>query len=190
MLYSELSCFDPRHLSCGELTVELMRRSGFNFRDSTVAVIGVNALTSSILRFLRDEGAERFYLSNRHYDRAEAAAREFGGTAVDFAARKEILPKADACIVAARAPHYLVGPGDLPQDGHRILFFDLSVPRNVDPAVSGVRGVRLLDLEDIEKAAAENEKSREEAALKAEGIIEDELAKLRKWEEHSPAAAA
>ena len=177
-------------MSCGELTVELMRRSGFNFRDSTVAVIGVNALTSSILRFLRDEGAERFYLSNRHYDRAEAAAREFGGTAVDFAARKEILPKADACIVAARAPHYLVGPGDLPQDGHRILFFDLSVPRNVDPAVSGVRGVRLLDLEDIEKAAAENEKSREEAALKAEGIIEDELAKLRKWEEHSPAAAA
>lgn len=176
-------------MSCGELTVELMKRSGFPFRRSTVAVIGVNALTSSILRFLRDEGAERFYLSNRHYDKAESAAREFGGTAVDFAARKEILPKADACIVAARAPHYLVGPGDLPPDGHRILIFDLSVPRNVDPAVGSVKGVRLLDLEDIEKAAAENEKSREQAAVKAESIIEDELLKLRKWEEHSPQAA-
>ena len=91
--------------------------------------------------------------------------------------------------MAARAPHYLVGPGDLPPDGHRILIFDLSVPRNVDPAVGSVKGVRLLDLEDIEKAAAENEKSREQAAVKAESIIEDELLKLRKWEEHSPQAA-
>ena len=53
-----------------------------------------------------------------------------------------------------------------------------------------VSGVRLLDLEDIEKAASDNEKSREEAAMKAEDIIEDELQKLRKWEEHSQAAAA
>ena len=176
-------------MSCGELTVELMKRSGFSFRESTVAVIGVNALTSSILRFLRDEGAERFYLSNRHFDKADEAPREFGGTAVDFARRKDILPKADACIVAARAPHYLVGPGDFPAGGKRILIFDISVPRNVDPAVSSVSGVRLLDLEDIERAAAENERSREEAAVKAEDIIEDELGKLWKWERHSPQAA-
>ena len=176
-------------MSCGELTVELMKRSGFSFRESTVAVSGVNALTSSILRFLRDEGAERFYLSNRHFDKADEAAREFGGTAVDFARRHDILPKADACIVAARAPHYLVGPGDFPAGGKRILIFDISVPRNVDPAVSSVSGVRLLDLEDIERAAAENERSREEAAVKAEDIIEDELGKLWKWERHSPQAA-
>ena len=49
--------------------------------------------------------------------------------------------------------------------------------------------MRLLDLEDIERAAAENERSREEAAVKAEDIIEDELGKLWKWERHSPQAA-
>ncbi|MGA7146988.1 MAG: glutamyl-tRNA reductase, partial [Microbacterium sp.] len=33
--------------------------------------------------------------------------------------------------------------------GHRVLVIDLGLPRNVDPAVGGVQGVELLDLETI-----------------------------------------
>ncbi len=60
-------------------------------------------------------------------------------------------------------------------DGHRRRFFlDLAVPRDVDPAVAGVPGVRLADVDDL-KAAVDGAGDADQAFALAEGIVTEEV---------------
>ena len=56
-----------------------------------------------------------------------------------------------------------------------LLIVDIAVPRDVDPAVAGVTGVRLLDMDDISAFATQGMESRRLEVPKAEAIIEAEV---------------
>jgi glutamyl-tRNA reductase len=55
-----------------------------------------------------------------------------------------------------------------------ICFIDISVPRNIDPAVSNIHNVFLFDIDDLESVISSNIREREREAERAE------LAKQRK----------
>jgi glutamyl-tRNA reductase len=52
---------------------------------------------------------------------------------------------------------------------------DISVPRNIDPAVAHVRNVFLFDIDDLENVISSNIREREREAERAELIVQSEV---------------
>jgi glutamyl-tRNA reductase len=67
---------------------------------------------------------------------------------------------------------------------------DLSMPRNVDPAVRALPGVRLIDLADLRSAGLAGAGGLAHDLAAAEEIIEDELRRYLRWLAGRPASAA
>jgi glutamyl-tRNA reductase len=58
-------------------------------------------------------------------------------------------------------------------------FIDISVPRNIDPAVGEIGNLFLFDVDDLESVVASNIREREREAERAELIVEAEVTEFQ-----------
>jgi glutamyl-tRNA reductase len=61
------------------------------------------------------------------------------------------------------------------------LFIDIAVPRDIDPAVSEIKGVHVLDIDDIETVTAHGMNGRQSEVEAVEKIVEEELRGFLEW---------
>jgi glutamyl-tRNA reductase len=172
-------------VSHSQVTVDILKKEYPDIKQKTVTVIGVNKLTEDILKFLTDNRAVTIFLSNRHMEKAEALAAQYGATAIPLHEKRRMMDFTDILISATSAPHTIIHPADLSLGGKEMLIFDLAFPRDVDPAIAEREGITLYDLEHIERFAKANLRLRLAEVQKAEYIIEQEIHKFREWESHS-----
>jgi glutamyl-tRNA reductase len=130
-------------------------------------------------RHLNSYGAERILIANRTFERAEEFARELNGRAIPLSEFERNLSEADIVLCSTGAPHFLIRPDHVHQAlnarrNRPMLLIDISVPRNIDPAISAFDNVFLFDIDDLENVIASNIQEREREALRAEAIIEGE----------------
>jgi glutamyl-tRNA reductase len=98
------------------------------------------------------------------------------------------LAEADIVIsaTASRTPilHRAQVEQALRQRRHRpMLLLDLAVPRDIDPAVSGLRDVFLYTVDDLQRAIEDNRRNRREAAAQAEAIIDVQTTRfMENWQ--------
>ena len=127
--------------------------------------------------------------TRRHAERFVAA----GARVVDLGALTECLATTDIAILATAAPHPLVDLRRLtsarPGGAGLLTLVDLSLPRNVDPAVRTLRSVRLIDLADLRAAGAIDAGHLADDVAAAEAVIQAELARYRRWLTSRSAAA-
>ncbi|MDR3189336.1 MAG: glutamyl-tRNA reductase [Prevotellaceae bacterium] len=167
-------------VSHSQVTVAILKQENVDLRQKIVSLIGVNKLTEDILKFLTDKQAVNIFLSNRNFEKAEALAARYHGTATPLSQKRQLLAFTDVLICATSAPHAIVRQGDIPL-GKEMLIFDLAFPRDVEPALAQQEGVRLFDLDDVERFAQNNLSLRGMEVKKAEQIIEEEMHKFYKW---------
>lgn len=170
-------------ISHSQLTVDMLRSNGIDLKDKIVAIIGMNKLTEDILKYLKARGAVNIYLSNRNAGKAQAMALRYGGTVTRFEDKAELLRFAHVLICATSAPHSILHVSDF-VEGRKdeLLLFDLAFPRDVDPQVGQIPGVQLYNLDDMERFARRNLSLRQAEIVKAEAVIEEELAELFRWQ--------
>jgi glutamyl-tRNA reductase len=61
----------------------------------------------------------------------------------------------------------------------RLLIFDLSQPKNVEPNISSIKHVNLLDIDMLQKIAKKNIQTRRKELDTAKHIVEDELENIK-----------
>ena len=93
---------------------------------------------------------------------------------------------ADIVISGTAADGFIVGPEDVRpvmagRNGRGLLFIDIAVPRDVDPAVTEIKGVHLLDIDDIETVTASGMNGRQSEVEAVETIVEEELSGFEDW---------
>ncbi len=66
--------------------------------------------------------------------------------------------------------------------GRPLLFVDLAVPRDVDPALSSIDGCFVYDIDDLEAVVAASLQGRRAEAVHAERIVAAEADRLRAWQ--------
>ncbi|WP_042367606.1 glutamyl-tRNA reductase [Bacteroides neonati] len=170
-------------VSHSQVTVDMLGEYGIDLKNKIVGIIGINKLTENILKFLTARGAVNIYLSNRNIEKAVEMARKYNGTAMALDKKRDLLRFSHVLICATSAPHSLIHPADFPQDRGEILVFDLAFPRDVDQCVGDMPGITLYNIEDIEHFAKQTLSYRQNEVKSAEKIIEEEMAKLGKWQE-------
>lgn len=128
--------------------------------------------------------------TRRHADRLAAA----GAAVADLGDLAACLAASDIAVLATGAPEPLVTAGLLRSvraaGGRPLTLVDLSMPRNVDPAVRALSGVRLIDLADLRSAGLAGAGGLAHDLAAAEEIIEEELRRYLRWLAGRPAAAA
>jgi glutamyl-tRNA reductase len=146
----------------------------------TALLIGAGEMAELSARHLVNAGVSRVLLANRTADRAQQLAGELGGETVNFEELSQYLAEADIIICSTAADNYLItepmARESLSKRRNRPSFFiDISVPRNIDPAVGTIPNVFVFDIDDLESVISSNIREREREAERAELIVESEV---------------
>ena len=167
-------------VSISYMAVELGKKIFESLKGSTVLLVGAGEMAELSARHLLNAGASRVVIANRTEETARRLAEEFGATTVPFDQLDRALTEADVVICSTGAPTYVITEAQARRSlGRRrnrpTCFIDISVPRNIDPAVGKVPNVFLFDIDDLESVISSNIREREREAERAESIVQSEV---------------
>ena len=166
-------------VSVSYAAVELGRKILGTLEGRTVLLVGAGEMAELAARHLSNAGASNIVVVNRTHETARRLASEFGGRAVPFARLSEALAEADVVICSTGAREYVVTPEAVAKSraarrNAPTFYVDISVPRNVDPAVAGIDNLFVFDVDDLEAVVASNVRERGREAARAALIVEAE----------------
>ena len=166
-------------VSISFVAVELARKVFENLKGSSVMLIGAGEMAELAAKHLLNYGASRLLIVNRTYENAAALAGELNGEPVRFEEFEKRLPEAEILICSTGAPSYLIRADQIRRALERrrnrpMLLVDISVPRNIDPAIGKLDNAFLFDVDDLQSIAEANRAERQREAMRAEEIIEAE----------------
>jgi len=173
-------------VSVSYAAVELAKKIFSNLHEKTVLLVGAGEMAKLAARHLIAHGVGHVRITTRTPQHAVELAERFGGTAVPFDQFKDDMASADIVLVSTGAAHYLVGAEDV----HRavrermnrpMFLIDISVPRNIDPAVRHVDNAFLFDIDDLTHRVEQNRAERLQEAEKAERMVLEEVATMLEW---------
>ena len=167
-------------VSASSAAVELARKIFDDLHKKSILIVGAGKMGEVAVRHLAATGVRAIYVANRSSDAARELAARFHGTAVPFAELARWIAAVDIVITSTGASETLVDPAMVQQimQGRKhapMVFIDISVPRNVDPAVGGIDNVFCYDIDDLGTVVEANLHERVKAAAAAEKIVEQEV---------------
>jgi glutamyl-tRNA reductase len=171
-------------VSVASVAVDLAKKIFGSLRGKHVYLVGAGKMSELAARHLMAHGAESIFVANRTYDRATQLAQRFNGQAILFEQLYDTCDRADIVITSTGAPHTIFrrehGELFLSRRRNRPMFFiDIAVPRDVDPAMNGLDGIFVYDIDDLQQAVSTNVADRRKEAERAEAIIESEVSRFQ-----------
>ena len=167
-------------VSVSSAAVELARKIFDDLHKKSILIVGAGKMGEVAVRHLAASGVRAIYVANRSPEAAQGLAARFKGTAVPFAALARWIAAVDIVITSTGASETLVDRSMVQQimQGRKhapMVFIDISVPRNVDPAVGDIDNVFCYDIDDLGTVVEANLHERIKAAAAAEKIVEQEV---------------
>jgi glutamyl-tRNA reductase len=166
--------------------VRLARQRFTDLEQATVLLVGAGDTIELAARHLADANVKGLLVANRTVEHAHVLAQRHGGFALPLTDLARHLPEADIVLSATASREPIIGVAQvreaLKARRHRpMLFLDLAVPRDIDPAVGKLGDAYLYTVDDLEQAVEENRASRREAAAQAEAIIDLQVEHFMAW---------
>jgi glutamyl-tRNA reductase len=167
-------------------SVSLAKQIFSDFQQHTALLIGAGETIELVARHLHESGIGRIIIANRTVEKAHALAQEFDGYAIALNEISSHLAEADIVISSTSSQLPILGKGTVEKAikirKHAPIFMvDIAVPRDIEEQVGELEDVFLYTVDDLKEIIDEGLKSRQEAALKAEDIIEVEVSHFMNW---------
>jgi len=167
-------------------TVSLAKQIFSDLTQHTALLIGAGETIELAARHLKENGIKRMIIANRTLARAETLVTELEGAAITLEEIPHYLPEADIVISSTASPLPILGKGAteraIKQRKHQpILMVDIAVPRDIEPEVGELDDIYLYTVDDLHEIIQEGLRSRQEAALQAEEIIDSQVQHFMGW---------
>ncbi len=148
-----------------------------------IIVVGTGKIAELLARFhpLR---VRLNFAANKNYLKAKELAKISGGEAFLL---KDLLPKllkADVLISATTSPHYVLKKEHFLKASLPFYIYDLALPPDIEPAVGGLPGIFLQNLDDLKGAIDQFNQRNQESIDFASRLVEETI------EEHQGVAYA
>lgn len=168
-------------VSVAYTAVHLARRIFADLSKRSVLLIGAGETIELAAQYLVSQGIQQLFLTNRNHARAQQIGQRWGAQVFPLEQLTQYLGSADIVIAATSSPLPLLGKGSVEtalkqRKRQPILMLDIAMPRDIEPEVAQLADVYLYNIDDLKALAAENQKSRQAAAIKAEQLIQIEVA--------------
>ncbi|OQX17537.1 MAG: glutamyl-tRNA reductase [Desulfobulbaceae bacterium A2] len=173
-------------VSISYAAVELARKIFGELKGRKAMLIGAGEMAELAAEHLLSQGIAQVMVANRTLERAVALARRFQGQAVALEEVTQQLAEVDIIVSSTGAPGIILSRDEvrpvMRQRRNRPLFFiDIAVPRDLDPAINEIDNVYLYDIDDLQHVIELNKAEREQEAVKARRIVEEEALQFGKW---------
>jgi glutamyl-tRNA reductase len=172
-------------VSISSVAVDLAGRVFGGLADHAVLLLGAGEMAEAAARSL-GQGARALRICNRSFDRAAALAGDLHASAVPWEGLESELVQADVVVASTASKTYvvtleMVRRAMKRRKGRTLLFVDIAVPRNVEPAVHGIDNAYVFNVDDLEQEVARGLQARQAEAGMAEAIVAEELARFHTW---------
>ncbi|MGI8512222.1 MAG: glutamyl-tRNA reductase [Solirubrobacteraceae bacterium] len=149
---------------------------GLEGRD--VVVVGAGQMAALAVKHLRRRGVGQVRILNRSLEHAGTLAERTNAAHGDLSALPAALAGADLVVSATGAAGVVVTADAVRgarSDGRPLVLVDLAVPRDVDPAVAEIPGVRLVDIVTLRDHLAEIDDETAGTIARAHEIVAEEV---------------
>jgi glutamyl-tRNA reductase len=172
-------------VSISYAAVELARKIFGSLENRTVMIAGAGKMSELTARHFRrlSAGKSHVFVTNRTYDRAVEMARMFQGTPIEYTRFTAMLPEVDILIASSAAPHHILRKEEMrrvmsARRNRPMFLIDISVPRNIEPAVNDIEQVFLKDIDDLQEVVDANLRERQKEAHRAEALVVEEVDRM------------
>ena len=168
-------------ISVGSMAVKLAEENIDELKLKKILLIGTGEVSTLVAKSLGRRGYD-FVVTSRTMDRSQAFCETMGGSPIKFEEVLTGFENYDVLFVATTAPYFLVTQDRITKamQGKKngMMILDLSNPRTVDEKVATIRGVKLMNLDQIAEMVEQNMKSRLNKVKRVENIISEEVSVL------------
>jgi len=152
-----------------------------------ILLVGAGKISELTAVNLRSRGAVIEAVANRTAVHGEELAARVESRAVGLDEIPALLATADVVITSTSAPGFVVAPATATvalrgRRGRPLLFVDLAVPRDVDPALATIDGCFVYDVDDLEAVVEASLAGRRAEAVRAEQLVAVEAERFREWQ--------
>jgi glutamyl-tRNA reductase len=173
-------------VSISYAAVERAKKIFHELTGKKVLLIGAGEMAELAAKHLMAQGVISLVVANRTFDRAVQVAEIFKARPVSFEEIGAQLLEADIVVTSTASPEYVITYDQVKKARRKrrnrpLFFLDIAVPRDVEPRVNDLENVYLYDIDDLKGVVQLNITQRQEEAVKAERIIQEEVIKFEKW---------
>lgn len=167
-------------ISVSSVAVELARKIFGDLKGKHVLLLGAGQMSELAAQSLLKCGIQRVFIANRTDAHSRELAGRVGGTVISFADLDRALVASDIVIVSTSSREYLLNREQMQETIRKrknspLFIVDISVPRNVDPAVNEIESIFLYDIDDLQSVIDSNLEERRREAESAEKIVAQEV---------------
>lgn len=183
-----------RAVSVSSAAIELGRNIFGTLKARSAVVIGAGRMGQICAKILLNEqDSGPVILLNRTHERLAAFTENKLSnahklqTAFVFNDRYKLAAAADLIVVSTGAPSFVLNKEEFAKaraghEHHNICIVDISVPRNVDPEIGSLPGVKLLHSDDLAEVVQTNLAEREALVADSEKIVFETLDEFHAWQ--------
>ena len=162
--------------------VKLLESEIGDLAGKSALLVGAGETGRITAMSLTRAGITDMRIASRSRARSAGLAEDMGAVAIPLANVPGEIADVDIVITCTGASQNIILKSDI-EAGIRarstnLHILDLGLPRDVDPAVADLPGVKLFTLSDLERLQAEHQKSIATASKKAEVIVADAAAEF------------
>jgi glutamyl-tRNA reductase len=175
-------------VSVAYAAVQLAKHIFSSLAKSRVLLIGAGDTIELVAKHIRENGAKSITVANRTLAKAKAIAEPLGGEVLTLAQIPSHLKDADIVISSTASQLPIIGQGlvqsALKERKYQPMFIvDLAVPRDVEAEVGELDDAFLYTVDDLQQIVEQNLASRQDAAVLANQMIEQQLQQYVQWQQ-------
>lgn len=169
-------------VSVAYAAVNLAQQFFSSFSQETAVLVGAGVTMELVARHLSRRNIGRLFVANRNLERARDLASRFDGYALPLSELEGTLPEADILICSTASADPVVTLAQIKaairaRKRKPIFAVDIAVPRDIEPAVAELDDVYLYTIDDLDRVILEGQGNREAAAVDANRILNEEIAR-------------
>lgn len=169
-------------ISVGSMAVKLAEENIDDMKFKKTLLIGTGEVSTLVAKSLQRRGYD-FSVTSRTLERSRNFCEAMGGKPVKFEDVLAGFENFDVLFVATTAPYFLVTFDRITEAvkkrNNGMMILDLSNPRTVDEKVATIKGIKLMNLDQIAEMVEKNMKARLNKVKSVENIINEELLVLQ-----------
>ena len=167
-------------VSVASAAVHLAQQFFAGFKKHTALLVGAGVTIELVAKHLVSHEIGRLFVANRSIERARDLAGQFGGFALPLSEIEGTLPEADILITSTAATEPIVMAAQIEKaikarKRKPIFACDIAVPRDIEASAGDLNDFYLYTIDDLDKVILESQSHREEAAVEAHRLLDDEI---------------
>jgi glutamyl-tRNA reductase len=172
-------------ISVSSIAIEAMLDiNNGNVDNKNILVVGLGTMGLRALKRIVQCKPQRLVLSNRNDQRSEMISRRFNAEQLLYSEFRTGISDFDCVILATSSCEYILSSEQLLQytkQRKQLLVIDIGAPRNADPAISAIDGIKLISIDDLKSTAERHMLERTHEIGNIEAIIEEQVAEFTRW---------